>query len=143
MEGQPGKFGSGGNLGALYASSGGGGGYFGGGGGGVSHGSHCSGAGGSSFISGFDGCWRIKETSTPENPETENNPYHFSNLFFKHGLMISGDDVIPSIKEYGKNQYHFESAGAVRITFLHFVCTCEKIQISRQFLFISIFTFIK
>ena len=86
-------------------SSGGGSGYFGGG-----HGIHpgsswTGGGGGSSFISGHQGCIAITEDSTEDNikqrtglnnvscidnPTAERCSYHYSNYIFSETLMIDG-----------------------------------------------------
>jgi hypothetical protein len=77
-----GKFGIGGK--ACYdkwPSSGGGGGYFGGGGGGVTTHRLGTGAGGSSFVSGYSLCSAITENST-SGYITFNGSVHYSGLFF-------------------------------------------------------------
>ena len=45
-----------------------------------------SGSGGSSYISGHDGC-----DSTNENGESTGNSVHYSNLKFKDTVMIDGE----------------------------------------------------
>ena len=65
--GSDGIFGSGGDSDLDNKGSGGGGGYYGGGGGGHNFAIVGSGAGGSSFISGYTGCDAIDESSTEDN----------------------------------------------------------------------------
>jgi len=86
---------AGGNSANSYGS-GGGGGYYGGGGGGVNTGIIGSGAGGSSFISGYTGCDAIKESSTEENIEHTGQPNHYSGYVFTNPVMIDGGSTMPS-----------------------------------------------
>ena len=93
-----GKFGVGGY--AIYGGDscsvndggGGGGGYYGGGGSktasNVSQAS--TGAGGSSYISGHNGCDAIKEESTEDNIIHTGQSIHYSGLYFKDTIMIDG-----------------------------------------------------
>lgn len=83
-----GQFGIGGHMGAR--SSGGGSGYYGGG-----HGIHTSiawpgGGGGSSFISGHEGCNAIAESSTSSNIIHTYQEIHYSGLKFRNTKMIDG-----------------------------------------------------
>ena len=79
-----------------YWGSGGGGGYYGGGGGGVNYQVVGSGAGGSSFISGYTGCDAIAESSTEENIEHTGQPNHYSGYVFSNSVMIDGGSTMPS-----------------------------------------------
>lgn len=82
------KFGIGGDG---YNSAGSGGGYYGGGG------PYCtthvvgSGAGGSSFISGHNGCDAINASSTSDNILHTGQPNHYSGFYFKNTIMIDGE----------------------------------------------------
>ena len=67
---------------------GGGSGYYGGGA--VNVISQSSGTGGSSFISGHEGCDAITEKSTEENIEHTGNPTHYSGLTFTNTEMTEG-----------------------------------------------------
>ena len=49
-----------------------------------------SGAGGSSFISGYNGCDAISESSTSSNIVHTNQPNHYSGKVFTSGVMIDG-----------------------------------------------------
>lgn len=101
-----GQFGIGGN--GYTWGSGGGGGYFGGSGGGCSDYSVDSGAGGSSFISGYTGSVAIK-SQTDTTPRLDSNSevcqngttdnicsIHYSGKTFEDTEMKSGKDVMPN-----------------------------------------------
>ena len=85
---------SNGKFGISGTTSGGvsgGGGYYGGGGGyGVVNIDHGAGGGGSSFISGHNGCDAISESSTETNIIHTGEPFHYSGLKFKNTVMIDG-----------------------------------------------------
>ena len=122
--GENGTFGKGGNWGKTHCASGGGGGYFGGGGGGINKDSHCSGSSGSSYISGYEGCRSIKKDAQYDNPETDDNPIHYSNYYFRNGEMIDGNSQMPSFTE--TTQIRKSGPGAARITFLGLPLTCHN-----------------
>lgn len=93
-----GGFGFGGTL-ALSAEikdsgGGGGGGYYGGGAGNYTNESYMqqpgNGAGGSSFISGHEGCNAIDKNSTSNNIIHTNQSIHYSNYSFTNTKMIDG-----------------------------------------------------
>ena len=69
---------------------GGGSGYYGGGGGGVISSGVSSGAGGSSFISGHEGCDAISEQSTEDNIIHIGQSIHYSGLYFTDTVVIDG-----------------------------------------------------
>lgn len=101
QSGNSGSFGKGGD-GAFYLTAGGGG-YYGGGGSSVNYDRSTSGAGGSSYISGYTGCVAVTSQSdvSPKsgctNETTDNScSVHYSNKVFTEGIMISGDDLMPS-----------------------------------------------
>ncbi len=73
-----------------------GGGYFGGAGGGYSGGTVNSGAGGSSFISGYDGCNAIAENSTESNIIHTGQSVHYSGMKFESPEMKAGNEVMPT-----------------------------------------------
>lgn len=93
-----GKFGLGGF--AIYGGDvcnisdggGGGGGYYGGGGSNTGNNAFqaSTGAGGSSFISGHNGCDAIKEESTEDNIIHTGQSIHYSNIYFTDTVMIDG-----------------------------------------------------
>ena len=105
-KGTDGYFGGGGSISGNLNGNGGGGGYFGGGAGGVSPGAVASGAGGSSFISGYQGCIAIKESSNKENPTFYSHQYHYSGFIFKNITAL--DD----------SQTRWNYSGSARITLL-------------------------
>jgi len=87
--GTPGGFGFGGNGITMY-KSGGGSGYYGGGSSSVSRNTAGSGAGGSSFISGHNGCDAILEASTVDNIIHTGQSIHYSGYQFTNTIMIDG-----------------------------------------------------
>ena len=76
--------------------AGGGSGYYGGGAGGAGSNIIGSGAGGSSFISGYPGCNAISKDSTESNIIHTDQPNHYSGYIFTSGVMKSGDEDMPS-----------------------------------------------
>ena len=89
-----GKFGVGGDKGGadyLELGGGAGGGYYGGGGAGTTQHVVGSGAGGSSFISGHNGCDAINASSTSDNILHTGQPNHYSGFYFKNTIMIDGE----------------------------------------------------
>ena len=83
-----GTFGIGGSHGIQGDNgTGGGGGYYGG----SASGHIASAGGGSSFISGHNGCDAIKEESTENNIIHTGQSIHYSNLYFTNTLMIDGE----------------------------------------------------
>ena len=71
--------------------TGGGSGYNGGGSGGATANNVSSGAGGSSFISGHNGCDAIKKESTEDNIIHTGESIHYSGLYFTNTVMIDGN----------------------------------------------------
>ena len=130
-----------------YGSTGGGGGYYGGGGS-FSRSwyddSRCqtgASTGGSSFISGHNGCDAIEEFSTSSNIVHTGEPTHYSGKKFSNTIMIDGygnnwtdkiigkiDYLTPNGKKieiteegsYTTNLYDFSGNGYAKITFLNF-----------------------
>ena len=76
--------------------SGGGGGYYGGGAGVSGKQEVSSASGGSSYISGYDGCNSIAEPSTEENIIHTGNIIHYSGKYFLYTRMESGRNYMPS-----------------------------------------------
>ena len=94
-------------------NGGGGSGYYGGG-----TDKNCTdygGAGGSSFISGYDGCDAINESSVEDHIIHTGQPYHYSGYFFKQGVMIPGNETIPSPDDNNTEADNLEN-GAIKIT---------------------------
>ena len=92
-----GEFGIGGNSAENGNSNGGGSGYFGGGGGATTDDTVGSGAGGSSFVSGLEGCKPVLESSTKDDMKFSSLPFHYSGLVFmnisyKDGSMTRWDN---------------------------------------------------
>ena len=83
----------GGNSCNFSDGGGGGGGYYGGGGAKTGNQVYqaATGAGGSSFISGHNGCDAIKEESTEGNIIHTGQSIHYSGMYFKDTVMIDGD----------------------------------------------------
>ena len=97
-----GEFGKGGgsNGEENYYGNGGGSGYFGGGGGAIDADVVGSGAGGSSFVSGLQGCNAILKSSTEDHILFSNLPFHYSYHIFTNITYQNGKDV--QWKEDGK-----------------------------------------
>ena len=85
-----GGFGVGANAKPGPNGCGGGSGYFGGGSGAVSNGVVGSGAGGSSFISGYEGCKAIQRSATKDNPVFYEHQYHYSGYYFSNITALDG-----------------------------------------------------
>lgn len=93
-----GAFGIGGNINGAIVTGTGGGGYYGGGASyevmnklGLS-----SGGGGSSFISGYDGCDAIAENSTEDNIIHTGQSVHYSGYKFNNAVMYAGNEEMPT-----------------------------------------------
>ena len=103
ITGGTGSFGLGGTgkSGNGGASGGGGGGYYGGGGGGVDSSTDDDGpgAGGSSYISGHDGCSSISEESTSLNIISTGDKYHYSGKYFLNTKIVDGNGYEWSTKK--------------------------------------------
>ena len=123
-----GKFGCGGSYSYLdheIDGGGGGGGYFGGG---KAGGCEYSGAGGSSFISGHEGCIAIKKpTSNSLKIEMSTSSTHYSVFAFYDSIMKAGNKEMPSPTGYFETGH--EGNGFVRITKIGTVvllCSAKK-----------------
>ncbi|EAY18308.1 PE-PGRS protein, putative [Trichomonas vaginalis G3] len=90
-----GGFGYGGDCGSGHHGSGGGGGYYGGGSGGFVSCRVTSGSGGSSYISGFDGCRAIAKDSKPNSIHHTWSSLHYSGLRFYSPSIKDGMSEIP------------------------------------------------
>ena len=93
--GNKGTFGIGGDCDDENHGSGGGSGYYGGGGGGHDFEVVGTGAGGSSFISGYSGCDAIDESSIEDHIVHTGQPNHYSGKVFTNAVMIDGGSVMP------------------------------------------------
>lgn len=82
------------NQGKL--GTGGGSGYYGGGNGSSTNCNVSAGAGGSSFISGYDGCDAISEESTSTNIIHTGQSIHYSGYKFDNPVMYAGNEVMPT-----------------------------------------------
>ncbi len=100
-----------------YVTTGGGGnGYYAGGNGNHGNGTVGSGAGGSSFISGYPGCNAISESSTSTNIIHSGSPNHYSGYVFSNMQMIPGNSLMPSPS--GGTETGHTGNGYARITFI-------------------------
>ena len=110
----PGTFGSAGIISATALSSGGlgGGGYYGG----TSYDYAYAGSGGSSFISGHDGCKAI--TRNEETIEHSSESFHYSGYVFYKTEMIAGNKTMPLPS--GRYGVWDENNGAFRLTLIAF-----------------------
>ena len=109
---ESGRFGYGGS-GVLPndGAAGGGGGYFGGG----STPYLCSGAGGSSYISGHPQC---RSVTGPDSVVTSNSPIHYSGIFFRSPKTITGNQQMPIPAFRTTIGTGNNGPGALKITFL-------------------------
>ena len=121
-----GKFG----IGGAHGESGGGGGYYGGGASTYINDAVSSGAGGSSFISGYTGCIAPRM----------NNSYHETGLYFNNGVMKGGSDEITSPE--GNIEVGHTGDGYIRITLLGTLreqivpCSSRKVEKMNLLVFI-------
>ena len=88
----------------------GGGGYYGG----TSINSAGASAGGSSFISGYEGCDAIFENSTEDNIFHSHQPIHYSRFVFFKSNMFGGKDEMP--QPTGCNKIGHTGHGVAKIT---------------------------
>ncbi len=109
-----GTFGKGGQ--GVFGTSSGGAGYYGGGA--ASHGAGTVGIGGSgsSFISGYEGCDAIAETSTESNIIHTGQSVHYSGYEFEYAEMIAGNSEMPNYQ--GGTMIGNSGNGYARITML-------------------------
>ena len=126
-----GGFGYGGNtLKSENGGGGGGGGYFGGG----ATPCVCSASGGSSYISGYKGCWSVINSSSII---TKDDPFHYSGLYFTEGKMIEGNQIMPLPGLSYTEGIGNDGPGAIRISPVSnslYTCKCNVIYISFKLL---------
>ena len=103
---------------------GGGGGYFGGAGGSSALHRDGSGAGGSSFISGHNGCHAFPEKSSEQTSSLTS--IHYSGLYFTDTEMKSGDEIF--LSPDGQNEKGHIGDGYIRITSISFIIQTISIQ---------------
>ena len=96
--------------------SGGGGGYYGGGTGSPGKWIISSASGGSSYISGYEGCNSIAESSTEENIIHTGNIIHYSGKYFLYTEMESGRNYMPSPNDATIEKQGNEGNGYAKIT---------------------------
>jgi hypothetical protein len=139
--GNSGEFGVGGTAKLSrgeWGSSGGGGGYFGGGAGGVHTHKLGTGAGGSSFVSGYSGCSAVSSSYSSTN-EVFSGYIHYSGIMFHNIIFKDGNETFAS--PTGSMNWDYID-GAIKITFLdtHFICECNN-RYTRVNLYRSILLF--
>ncbi|EAX95579.1 hypothetical protein TVAG_370830 [Trichomonas vaginalis G3] len=133
-----GRFGIGGsgNTEADNGSSGGGG-YYGGGGASMAG----SASGGSSFISGYQGCNAISENSTENHIYHSGTPFHYSGKYFVDATMIDGQHEMPTTDLKSIEVGH-EGNGYAIITCIvsNAICSCQiNIYLMKYFLISNYF----
>ena len=113
---QKGSFGSGGLPDPYEITGGNDYGGFGGGGyyGGTSYELAYAGSGGSSFISGHDGCNAVKDQTEIEHT---NQSTHYSKLVFWDTEMIAGNNLMPIPTSLSSKEI-YSGSGAIRITII-------------------------
>ncbi|EAX93797.1 hypothetical protein TVAG_339200 [Trichomonas vaginalis G3] len=86
--------------------------------------------GGSSFISGYEGCIALN-SSVDETPSPVNSSIHYSGIYFTNPIMIQGNQMMPlyyNMTSYGIGN---NGSGAIRITILsQNIHTCNYLQSS-------------
>ena len=134
-ESRTGSFGSAGVLDSDQSDWGGsgGGGYYGG----TSYHFAFAGSGGSSFISGHEGCNALNKS---EGIEHSNTPFHYSGFVFTETKMIAGNQTMPLPFSSGKGIWESKEGGAFRITLvsLNAISCYRKKQISLALYIVSI-----
>ena len=105
----------------------GGGGYYGG----TSYQYAFAGSGGSSFISGHEGCDAVKEQIEIEHTGL---PYHYSGFVFSDTKMISGHEQMP-LPNSTTEEGIYADAGAFRITLVMYNCKCTHKRLLSSFFF--------
>ena len=135
--GTSGRFGIGGSGNGKDPGPSGGGGYYGGGG--ITYVGSAS--GGSSFISGFQGCDAIFENSTEDHIYHRGNPFHYSGKYFTDGIMIDGQHEMPTTDLHSTELGH-QGNGYAIITYIasNVICSCQmNINLMKLFLTSNIF----
>ena len=99
----------------------GGSGYFGGG---KAGGCELSGAGGSSFVSGYQGCLAINEPSADGSFTMSTKSVHYSGLFFHNPIMQDGKTSFYSPE--GIIETGHIGHGAIKITIFSTILTCKS-----------------
>ncbi|EAY16076.1 hypothetical protein TVAG_278420 [Trichomonas vaginalis G3] len=85
-----------------------------------------SGGGGSSFISGYEGCIALN-SSLDETPSPTNSPIHYSGIFFTNPIMIEGNKNMPLYYSPISRGIGNKGRGAIRITILlSQACSCNN-----------------
>ncbi|EAX95587.1 hypothetical protein TVAG_370910 [Trichomonas vaginalis G3] len=136
--GKSGMFGIGGSgNGGRDNGPSGGGGYYGGGGTPWAG----SAGGGSSFISGYQGCDAIFENSTESHIYHSGNPFHYSGKYFTDGIMIDGQHEMPTTDMTSTELGH-DGNGYAIITYIssNVICSCQmNIYLMKYFLISNYF----
>ncbi|EAY02269.1 hypothetical protein TVAG_030850 [Trichomonas vaginalis G3] len=84
-----------------------------------------AGGGGSSFISGYEGCIALN-SDADNSPNPNNSSIHYSGKYFINPIMIQGNNYMPL---YTSDSYGIGNLGrcVIRITVLsHFICTDQR-----------------
>ena len=108
----------------------GGGGYYAG----TSYNYAYAGSGGSSFISGHEGCVAVKATEGDEIEHTDNS-FHYSGFIFRDTEMIGGNKTMP-LPSGTKGKWE-ETHGAIRISLISFnmkTLSCRRNNFSFAFM---------
>ena len=119
-----GELGLGANA-VAQTAGGGGGGYFGGAAGAFSKHKIGSGSGGSSFISGHDGCHAF--TSANNDSPSKLTSIHYSGLFFTNTDIKNGTESFMSPS--GQMEAGHLGNGAIRLTILGIFLPCSKMKL--------------
>ncbi|EAX93438.1 hypothetical protein TVAG_137230 [Trichomonas vaginalis G3] len=100
-----------------------------------------AGGGGSSFISGYEGCVALN-SSLNENPSPTRSSIHYSGIKFFNPIMIQGNNDMPLYYQSSTDKWSIgnKNRGAIRITIISLKkCTClAKYQITCSLLFVTL-----
>ncbi|EAY16073.1 hypothetical protein TVAG_278390 [Trichomonas vaginalis G3] len=101
-----------------------------------------SGGGGSSFISGYEGCIALN-SSLDETPSPTNSPIHYSGIFFTNPIMIEGNKNMPLYYSPSSRGIGNKSRGAIRISVLLLkICSYKNLCLNYRFFHILTLGFI-
>ena len=128
-----GIFGFGGNtITEKNGGGGGGGGYFGGG----ATPYVCSASGGSSYISGYKGCWSVIDSKSEVMKE---DPFHYSGLYFTQGKMIDGNQKMPLPGLTFEEGIGNDGPGAIRISMINECSTYKNNKLKLLYSYLYVF----
>ncbi|EAY16075.1 PE-PGRS protein, putative [Trichomonas vaginalis G3] len=102
-----------------------------------------AGGGGSSFISGYEGCTALN-SSLDETPSQSNSSIHHTEIFFTSPIMIEGNKTMPLYFSPSSRGIGNSYRGAIRITDLSFKFCSDNLELlyfHAKHIFICLFVF--